>query len=194
MLEFFDIIGVIAFSLSGYLSAQRKQVDLLGVFIVSFSTAFAGGMLRDMSINKIPFVYTEYYPTLIVIFTIIIAYIFKLHKKNIEDSIWFITADSIGLISFSITGAIIAINNELNFIATLFLALITATGGGVMKDILLQKKITLITRDVYGSLAIAIGSLIYVFGKENVVLIPIFIGFIFLRIYIKRNNISLPNL
>lgn len=194
LLHAFDIIGIIAFALSGYISGVKNNTDILGVFILAFVTAFAGGIIRDISTNNIPFVFSSTYPILLVTVTIIFGYIFKIHEKNIEDKKLYLIADTLGLISFSIAGALIAHKYNLGVSGYMFLALITATGGGVIKDILLHKKPSLLNEDIYGTIAIFIGLLIYFLGTNNIVIIPIFIIFFCIRIYIKTNNISLPKI
>ncbi len=194
LLHAFDIIGIIAFALSGYISGVKNNTDILGVFILAFVTAFAGGIIRDISTNNIPFVFSATYPIILVIITIIFGYLFKIHEKNIEDKTIYLIADTLGLISFSIAGALIAHKYNLGVSGYIFLSLITATGGGVVKDILLHKKPSLLNEDIYGTLAIIIGILIYSLGTSNIIIIPIFIIFFCIRIYIKLNNISLPKI
>lgn len=194
LLHIFDIIGIIAFALSGYISAVKHNTDILGIFIIAFVTAFAGGVIRDMATNNIPFVFTSTYPIILVTITILFGYLLKVHEKNIEDKNIYLIADTIGLISFSIAGALIAHKYNLGISGFMFLSLITATGGGVVKDILLQKKPSLLNEDIYGTLAILIGIIIYYFGTNNTVLIPIFIIFFCLRIYLKKHKVSLPKI
>ena len=79
-LEIADIIGVICFALSGFLIAVHYKLDILGVFISSFLTALGGGMIRDVLADKTPYVFTNNLPVVLVVATVLIALLFKLHK------------------------------------------------------------------------------------------------------------------
>jgi len=192
MIESFNIIGILAFALSGYLSATRKGADLLGVFIISFVTAFAGGLIRDISINKIPSLYYDNLSFYLVLFVMFFAYLFKLHEKNIEDSFYFKFADSIGLVAFSISGALAAISLDMSIFGVLLLSLITATGGGILRDLLLRKKVFLLHEDIYGVLSLFIGFFVYVFNGNY--LFIIFFLFILIRFIIIKKKMNLIRL
>ncbi len=162
-LELADIIGIISFALSGFLIAVHYKLDILGVFISSFLTALGGGMIRDVISNKIPYVFTDTTPIILVIATIILSYIFKLHNiTNIEGKTTFIISDAIGLTSFAITGSLIAIENNFNFLGVLILAFLTAVGGGTTRDILINKVPFILVSEFYATVAIIIGLIIYI--------------------------------
>jgi uncharacterized membrane protein YeiH len=162
-LEIADIVGTIAFALSGFLVATRDNLDLLGIFIASFLTALGGGILRDTIADRVPFVFSHFLPTLVVIAVILFAILFKLYKKTeIESTTYFVISDSIGLVSFSITGALVGLLVEFNIFGVVMLGLATAVGGGVMRDILLNKVPVLLTSELYGSVAILVSILVYI--------------------------------
>ena len=66
-LEIADIIGIISFALSGFLIAVHCKLDILGVFISAFLTAFGGGMTRDVLADRTPYVFTSNLPLSLVI-------------------------------------------------------------------------------------------------------------------------------
>src|SRR5574344_878432 len=139
-LEIADIIGIISFALSGFLIAVHCKLDILGVFISAFLTAFGGGMTRDVLADRTPYVFTSNLPLSLVIATVLIAMLFKLHKiTNLEGKWAFVISDAIGLSSFAITGAIIAIESDFNFLSAVMLAFITAVGGGTIRDVLINR-------------------------------------------------------
>ncbi len=157
-----DIVGTIAFALSGLFIAARNNLDMLGLFIISFLTALGGGVIRDIIINKVPSSFSNSTPALIVIAIIAVGLLFKLHKKSeLENHFLFILFDTLGLVSFAITGALLAIKIDLQLIGVVFLALITAVGGGVLRDMLLNKVPLLLKSDFYGSVALLVGAMIY---------------------------------
>ena len=138
-LEIADIIGVICFALSGFLISVHYNLDILGVFISSFLTALGGGMIRDVLADRTPYVFTDTLPVILVVSTVLISLLFKLHKiDDLEGKTAFIISDAVGLVSFAITGSLIAIQNDFNFLGVLILAFLTAVGGGTIRDILIN--------------------------------------------------------
>lgn len=197
--EIADIIGIISFALSGFLIAVHYKLDILGVFISAFLTAFGGGMTRDVLANKTPYVFTSNLPLILVIATVLIAILLKLHKiTNIEGKWAFIISDAIGLASFSITGSIIAIESGFNFLSILILAFITAVGGGTIRDILINKMPFILVSEFYATVALIIASMIYIleiFELRNFA--TLFIVFIFgvgLRVLAYYKKWHLPTL
>lgn len=161
-LEIADIIGLISFALSGFLIAAHYNLDILGIFISAFLTALGGGIIRDVLANSTPYVFTDSMPTLLVLATLIFSIVFKLHKiNNLEGKTFFIVSDALGLVSFAITGSLIAIGNDFNFFGVLILSFLTAVGGGTIRDILINRVPSVLVSEFYGSVAIIVATLIY---------------------------------
>ncbi len=161
-----DIIGIIAFSISGFFAAVYNKLDILGIVIASSLTALGGGVVRDVVLGNTPFAFSAYYPSLTILVTLLIAFIFKLHnKKALEQKSLFIFSDSIGLVAFSITGTLLAIGAELNFFGVIILSVTTAVGGGVIRDTLLNKIPSLLTSDFYGTIAILVAILLMLLNR-----------------------------
>lgn len=162
-LEIADIIGIICFALSGFLISVHYKLDILGVFISSFLTALGGGMIRDVLADRTPYVFTTNLPVILVVATVVIALLFKLHKiDDLEGKTAFIISDAVGLVSFSITGSIVAIQNDFNFLGVLILAFLTAVGGGTIRDILINRIPSILVSEFYATVALIIASIIYV--------------------------------
>lgn len=198
-LELADIIGIISFTLSGFLIAVHYKLDILGVFISSFLTALGGGMIRDVISNNIPYVFTNITPILLVTITIFLSYVFKLHKiNNLEGKTAFIVSDAIGLASFAITGSLIAIDNSFNFVGVLMLAFLTAVGGGTLRDILINKVPAILISEFYATVAIIVGLITYILDMfELINILSLTIVFIFgvsLRLLAFYKNWQLPTL
>ena len=198
-LEIADIIGIICFALSGFLIAVHYKLDILGVFISSFLTALGGGMIRDALADRTPYVFTTNLPVFLVVATVLIALLFKLHKiDDLEGKTAFIISDAIGLVSFAITGSIIAIQNEFNFLGVLILAFLTAVGGGTIRDILINRVPSILVSEFYATVALIIASIIYVLELLHLRSLPILtIVFIFgvaLRLLAYYRNWHLPTL
>ena len=161
-LEIADIIGIISFAISGFLIAVHMKLDILGIFISSFLTALGGGIIRDVIANKTPYVLNNDLPIMLVSSALLISFLLKLHKKtDIEGKTAFIISDAIGLVSFAITGALIGIEANFNFLGILMLAFLTAVGGGTIRDILINKVPSILVSEFYGTVAIIVGVITY---------------------------------
>ena len=198
-LEIADIIGVICFALSGFLIAVHYKLDILGVFISSFLTALGGGMIRDVLADKTPYVFSSNLPVILVVATVVIALLFKLHKiDDLEGKTAFIISDAIGLVSFSITGSIVAIQNEFNFLGVLILAFLTAVGGGTIRDILINRVPSILVSEFYATVALIVATVIFtleIFELRNLFSIMIvFICGVILRLLAYYKNWHLPTL
>jgi uncharacterized membrane protein YeiH len=198
-LQIADIIGIICFTASGFLIAVHYNLDILGIFISSFLTALGGGMIRDTIANKTPYIFTDTLPVILVIATVILSLAFKLHKiPDFEGKTAFIISDAIGLVSFAITGSIIAIENEFNFLGVLILAFLTAVGGGTIRDILINRVPSILVSEFYGTVAIIIGLFMYILqllDERNILNITIlFVLGVLLRLLAYYKKWSLPKL
>jgi uncharacterized membrane protein YeiH len=193
MLEIADIIGIIAFSISGFIIGVRNNLDLLGIILSSFFTALGGGIIRDLLANREIFAFNNSFAGSIVLLVVIIGIYLKLHQKNIENKTLFILSDAIGLSSFSISGALAGIESGFNIFGVVFLALITAVGGGMIRDILINEVPFILKEKFYGSISILIGFLVYLF-KFSFFLPFIFIFGIILRILAYKKNWHLPKI
>jgi uncharacterized membrane protein YeiH len=156
-----DILGIIAFALSGFLIGVRHKLDLLGLVISSSITALGGGIVRDVILMRTPFAFNEYYPAITVFLTIFIAVLFRRHLREELERQWlFVLSDTIGLVAFSITGALLAIEHDFNFFGVLILSFLTAVGGGVLRDTMINQVPSVLISDFYGSIALIVAILL----------------------------------
>jgi uncharacterized membrane protein YeiH len=191
-----DVVGTVAFALSGFLVASRNDLDFLGIFIISFLTALGGGIVRDVIVGLEPISFVNYLPTLLVLGVIMAAIYLKLYKMpTIENRFYFILSDTVGLVSFAITGALVALGSGYNLFGVMFLALITAVGGGVMRDILLNQVPFFLKSEFYGSVALLTGLLVYFFDERSVYAVSvIFVFGVGLRLTAYYKEWHLPRL
>ena len=139
----FSIIGTISFSFSGAIIAVHKKMDLLGIFVLSATTALGGGIIRDIFLGKIPpsafdnpvYIIISAIVSIIMIFPQIIRFINKTQKRH--QILWLIF-DSIGLGAFSVLGVKTALGTPYfdNILLVLFCGVVTGVGGGVIRDIM----------------------------------------------------------
>jgi len=162
MFEVAEYIGIVAFAISGFFVAVRSRLDFLGILISVFLTAFGGGIIRDVLVDHTPYIFTHDIPALMIIAVMALLILFRFHKRDtIENRFYFILSDSIGLISFSITGAMIAIESALNLTGILVLAFVTAVGGGITRDVIINEVPFVFKTGFYGTVSLLVGLCIY---------------------------------
>ena len=138
--DLIGLTGTAAFTVSGYLVGYRKGLDILGVIIVSLLTAIGGGIIRDTVIGRLPVVFVDNTSLIMIAVTLMLAWVFNLAKRERRILTWsFFLADAIGLVAFSITGAQIGLLYELNLFGVVSLAFVTAVGGGMVRDMLVNE-------------------------------------------------------
>ena len=130
-----EIIGTIAFSVSGAVVGIKKKMDILGVATMGLVTAVGGGIIRDIIIGVVPpTAFRNPIYTFIAILTAIIVFLpFISRRINLDRLIWVLT-DSIGLGAFTMIGVSTGVSFD-NVFLEVFLGVITGIGGGVLRDI-----------------------------------------------------------
>jgi uncharacterized membrane protein YeiH len=132
-----EVLGIVAFALTGFFAARRKGMDLIGVYSLGMVTALGGGSLRDIILNRHPLFWIEHYEYAILLLALSITT--SLVAQEIFDKKTLVRAvlalDALGLGSFSASGASVA--DQLGcapFVSSL-LGVTTGVFGGVMRDI-----------------------------------------------------------
>lgn len=192
-----DILGTIAFAISGALMAMNKKMDPFGVFIIGFVTAVGGGTLRDVLIGKQPVIWMNDITYIFLIgFAVIIAIIFRKKLKHLQKSLFLF--DTIGLGIFTITGTEIGINANFHPIISIALGTMTACFGGVIRDILCNEVPVLFRKEIYatacifGSIAFII---LYHFNiEQTIVYISTSLIVITIRLVAVKYHLSLPTI
>ena len=146
--------GSIAFALSGFMAAARKQLDVMGIFILAFLTANGGGVVRDLLVGRTPAIMHSMLPFWLAAGTVMLAMAFRRQDRaSMEHNQIFIISDSVGLVAFGITGALIGIEKGLHFFGVVTLFFLTATGGGIARDMLVYEVPLVLHGDFYGSVS-----------------------------------------
>ena len=155
-----ELIGTIAFAMSGAFVAIEQKMDILGVIILGITTSIGGGIIRDILLGIIPplgLVNPIY--SVIAIIVSIIVFIPKIRKHINLDSKFFVFIDAIGLGVFTVSGCIKALPFD-NILFQLFLGVLTGVGGGVLRDVFATQKPMIFVRHFY-ALASLIGALVF---------------------------------
>lgn len=160
-----ELIGTIAFAMSGAFVAIEQKMDILGVIILGITTSIGGGIIRDLLLGIVPplgLVNPIY--SVIAIIVSIIVFIPKIRKHINLDSKFFVFVDAIGLGVFTVSGCIKALPFD-NILFQLFLGVLTGVGGGVLRDVFATQKPMIFVRHFY-ALASLIGALVFM-GLQN---------------------------
>jgi uncharacterized membrane protein YeiH len=142
-----ELVAVLAAAFSGFAEAQRKDMDVVGVFTVAFITAFGGSTLRDVLLDRRPFFWVEHesYVILILVLSLIATPIMR-HAHRIIPNAGFIAADAIGLGFFSIVGVSLALEAGMPTFTATLMGVITGVFGGVLRDVILNE-VPIVLRD-----------------------------------------------
>lgn len=154
-----DYTGVFVFAMSGVLSASGKKLDLFGGFIIAFVTALGGGTLRDLLLNvDISWILKPNY-VYIAIAGVIFALAFKKVLNKVRKTMFLF--DTIGISLFTILGVQKALEHDTPLAIAVIFGVITATFGGVIRDILSTEIPLIFRKEIYAT-ACLIGAISFV--------------------------------
>lgn len=157
-----DMLGTFTFAAYGAYVGQRKQFDIFGILICAFLTALGGGTIRELILGNMLFYFSDYN----YVYVIIAGTTFSICVYRIFDRInkYMLVVDAIGLATFALIGAAKAGEAQLGPVAIIFLATITAVGGGLLRDVSIREVPQILYRDFYASPAIFLGVMYSILG------------------------------
>jgi len=161
----FDLAGTVAFAVYGALSAIRyTRLDLVGVLVLGTVTAIGGGAMRDAILGATPVnaVADWRYPVAALAGAFVTFLAAKLLDR-IENTI--VVFDALGLGFFAVSGASKALDYGATSVGAVFLGVLTAVGGGVVRDVLIRRVPSVLYADLYATSAL-VGALIVVVGVK----------------------------
>mgnify|MGYP003325413211 FL=1 len=192
----FDLFGTMAFAVTGAFKAIEHKSDIIGILILSIITGVAGGTIRDIIIGRFPpnSISDPWYVGICVASGITLFFLHPYVKKH-----WnlFLKFDAIGLGVFSITGATFAYNIfGLNFLAITFAGILTAVGGGALRDVFVNEIPFIFVKELYVT-ASFVGVLIFyvLLSAEVPLYVASVIGIVIttiLRLVAMKYNWNLP--
>ena len=160
IMQVMEILGTIAFAMSGAYVAIQHKMDILGVVMLGMTTAVGGGIIRDLLIGQTPPVSLQNpLYALIAVGVSLIMFIPALRTHVPMDSGWMVLIDAVGLGAFTVVGcdAALAYNN---LPMQLFLGVLTGVGGGVLRDIFTARPPVIFVKNFY-ALASLSGAVVY---------------------------------
>jgi len=193
-----ETLGIIAFSASGYYIARRNGLDLLGIYIAAFLTALGGGILRDIMIDRPPISLTHSLPIYLVFgVTTALLLLHHFRDSDVESKPLFVFVDAVGMVSFAISGALATLETtQFNLAGITAMAFTTAIGGGILRDILINKVPYVLHGGFYGIIAIGIGLIIgllhLLHWLNTAAVILIFASSVLLRMIAYQQQWRLP--
>jgi uncharacterized membrane protein YeiH len=148
-----DWLGVIVFAISGALVGSRKQMDIVGFALMGTVTGVGGGTIRDILLGTSPVFWVKE-PVYLIVCVLVSASVFfaaHLPQSRYRLLLWF---DAVGLALFAVTGAERALLAEAGATAAIVMGVITATFGGVIRDVLGAEMPVVLSREVYVTAAL----------------------------------------
>lgn len=167
MFHLLDIIGTMAFAISGVLTALSKRLDPFGVLIIAFVTAVGGGTLRDVLIGRTPVMWMKDITYVyVIIIGFFIAILFRKKLDRLRTSLFLF--DTIGLGVFTLIGLEKGIEVGLHQVICIALGTMTACFGGVIRDILCNEIPVIFRKEIYATICIFGGVLFFLLKQTAI--------------------------
>jgi len=163
LFTFLDLAGTFAFALSGAVAARERGLDWFGVLVIAFTVACGGGVLRDLCIGAIPPAGLADWRYLLAA---VVAAGLTMASRGLVERLAHpvVLFDTLGLGLFAVTGAQKALLFGANAEVAVLMGMVTAVGGGVARDVLLNRVPVILQREIYASAAL-VGAAIATFGE-----------------------------
>ena len=196
LIQVLDLFGTMTFAVTGAFKAIEHGSDIVGIIILSTITGVAGGVIRDIIFGKFPptAVINSLYIAITVSTGAVIFFLYPLLKKH-----WnlFLKFDAVGLGVFTVIGSIFAYNLfGLNFLAMSFAGILTAIGGGILRDAFVNEIPLVFVKEFYASASFAGILILFVMLSVNINLsiaaIPSIIMTTSLRLIAMKFKWNLP--
>lgn len=153
-----DFAGTVVFAISGALAGMKQKFDVFGVFILALVTAIGGGTLRDLLLGSTPVGWMQNTVYVYLAFGgMLFAYLFRQHLKKLRRSMFLF--DTIGIALYTILGLQKALTFGLSPVICVMLGVVSATFGGVIRDVLSNQVPLIFRKEIYASACLAGGAL-----------------------------------
>jgi len=156
----FDLLGTVAFAASGALAGVRRRMDLLGVIVLGIVTATGGGVVRDLLLNDTPpFCFKNELYLYLALAASIVVFLTPRSFERMRRAM--LLLDALGLGTFLVIGTSKALAFHLGFMGAVIMGVMTATCGGLIRDVLSNEIPLILQREIYASACVAGGALFY---------------------------------
>lgn len=140
-------LAIFAYAISGFIEARTRRLDAVGTFLVAMATAFGGGTVRDVLLERRPFYWVQHQIYVIAIFVMALfaPTLLKMTSRLLSERV-LLVADAVGLGLFSISGTSMALDAQMPWFTAVMIGVLAGVFGGVIRDVLCNE-VPLILRD-----------------------------------------------
>lgn len=165
LVQLFDWLGVAVFAATGGLVAARKQMDIVGFALLATATGVGGGTLRDIALGQLPvfWVGRPVYLAICIGIAVLIFAAAAALQSRLRTLLWL---DAMGLALFAVTGAKAALDAGAGGLVAIVMGVVTATFGGIIRDLLGGDVPVILSREIYVSAAL-LGAAVFVAGSSG---------------------------
>ena len=195
LLTFLDYTGVAVFAATGALAASRRQLDIIGFLFFACATGVGGGTLRDLILG-LPVFWVREHLYLLICVAVAVLIFFTAHRLESRYR-WLLWLDAAGLAVFSVMGAVIGLSATGSPVVAVVTGVLTATFGGVLRDLVSGEPTVLMRREIYVTAAL-LGALVFVLAVRvglggPLASVPAFLAAFILRGGAIRYGWTLPS-
>jgi uncharacterized membrane protein YeiH len=190
-----NILGIIAFTISGVLVALNKKMDMFGIAIIGFVTAVGGGTLRDLLMGSTPVSWmTDVTYTYVIIGSVIFAILLRSKINYLRTSLFLF--DTIGIGMYTLIGIQKGIDANFHPIICIAIGTMSASFGGVIRDILCNEIPVIFREEIYATACIIGGAVYFILRQfpieNNISVVIAGITVMVIRLLAVKFKISLP--
>lgn len=191
-----DLFGTMAFAVTGAFKAIEHKADIVGIIILATITGVAGGTIRDIVLGHFP-PHSISDPNYVIITTVTGITIFFLYPKMQKHWNLFLKFDAIGLGVFTAIGATLAYQLfGMNFLAMAMAGMVTAVGGGILRDMFVNEIPMVFVKELYASASFLGVVVFYILLVANLPIEIVTVGSILvttiMRLVAMKYNWNLP--
>jgi uncharacterized membrane protein YeiH len=150
--------GDVVFAVSGALTAARYRMDILGFVLIGTITGIGGGTTRDLLLGRTVWWTQDPLELILCVAAALVTFFFI--QSDITRRKGMVWSDALGLAAFAVVGCYVALKFGAPFVIAVFMGMVTATGGSVIRDVLTQNKPMIMRGQLYATAAL-LGSLSY---------------------------------
>ena len=189
-----EVIGTVAFALSGIRLAADKKFDLFGLYCVGLATAIGGGTVRDMLLGVQPFWFTQEWVLWITLLSLCVFWKFGNIINRIAGTIFLF--DTIGLGIFTEIGISKGLQCDCSIVVAIIVGVITGCGGGIVRDICINEEPLVFRKEIYALAGVGGGLIYYLLRdlgcSEEVYRIGCIVSVILIRLLSMKFHWELP--
>lgn len=164
LIRFFDLLGVLANGLLGGAVARRFRLDPVGFAVLAIISALGGGAIRDVLLNLRPVALTDLSYLTVALIAALIAFLVPLEGRQWRR--WFPVVDAVALGTWAVVGTQKALLHDVHWLPAVLLGVLTACGGGAVRDMMLGRVPVILQRsELYATAAFAAGLTLVLLGE-----------------------------